>query len=341
MRRFGGERVKNFMKWADMPEDLPIEHKMISKSIEQAQIRVEGHNFDIRKRVLEYDDVVNKQRETIYGQRRKILQSEPDEVREQIQRMITEQIQYAVAQHLGEDPVDWDLAELHRTVLTIYPVPPSITPESLAELPDADAIEMALVKGALETYQERIERFGEEWMAEAEKYVMLNAVDQLWQRHLTDLDILREGIGLVGYGGRDPLVEYQRQSYEMWQALQEEIKAKVVSDIYRVAPREQRVPTQLRLSNIQAGRGALLTAAGGAAGDGRPKPVRGKGRPMVGEIPGLPLHISQYDGVGRNDPCPCGSGKKFKHCCNRIIQQSRQTVSQDAVKRTAGRRRRR
>ncbi len=340
MRRFGGERVKNFMKWADMPEDLPIEHRMISKSIEQAQVRVEGHNFDIRKRVLEYDDVVNKQRETIYSQRRRILSAEPGELREQIQQMITEQIQNATAQYLNGDPMEWDLAELHRAALTIYPVPPDITPDTLADMTDPDAIELALVKGALQAYQERINRFGEEWMAEAEKQVMLSAVDQLWQRHLTDLDVLREGIGLVGYGGRDPLVEYQRQSYEMWQALQEEIKAKVVSDIFRVAPREQRVPTQIRLSNIQAGRGALLTATG-ASGDGRPQPARGKGRPTTSDIPGLPLHISQYDGVGRNAPCPCESGKKFKHCCYPIIQRNRQTVSQEAVKRTAGRRRRR
>jgi preprotein translocase subunit SecA len=346
MRRFGGERVKSFMKWADMPEDMPIEHGMITKSIEQAQVRVEAHNFDIRKRVLEYDDVVNKQRETIYSQRRKILSSAPHELREQIQRLITEQIQRVVADMLAGDPVDWDLEELHRAVLNIYPVPADITPQALAALGDAEAIELMLVKGALRAYQTRVERFGEEWMAGAERYVMLNAVDSLWQRHLTDLDVLREGIGLMGYGGRDPLVEYKRQSYEMWQALQEEIKAKVVHDIFRVAPVEQqRIPTQVRLSNIQAGRGAMPTAApvpaAASAGDGsRPQPVRGK-LPTTSEISGLPLHISRYEGVGRNDPCPCGSGKKFKYCCYPIIQRNRQTVSQEAVKRSVARRHRR
>ena len=321
MRRFGGERVKNFMKWADMPEDMPIEHGMISKSIQQAQVRVEGHNFDIRKRVLEYDDVVNKQRETIYSQRRKILESAPGELRDQIQRMVTEQIQAATGQHLPQDPIDWDLEEAYRAALMIYPVPSHITPESLDELPDADDIELALVKGALEVYNERLAQFGDDWMAEAERYVMLMAVDQLWQRHLTDLDILREGIGLVGYGGRDPLVEYQRASYDMWNALQEEIKAKVVQDIYRVAPREQqRVPTQLRLSNIQAGRGTV------PGGDQKPpEPVR---------------NIGMFDNVGRNDPCPCGSGKKFKHCHYQEVQKQRRTVSPDAVKRSVSRRRR-
>jgi len=315
---------------------MPIEHRMITKSIEQAQVRVEGHNFDIRKRVLEYDDVVNKQRMTIYGQRRKILSAEPGELRDQIQRLITEQIQSAVSDHLGRDRIDWDLQELHRAVLSLYPVPAHITPETLAEYKDADEIELALVKGALEVYQDRINRFGSEWMAEAEKFVMLMAIDQLWQRHLTDLDILREGIGLVGYGGRDPLVEYQRQSYEMWTALQSEIKAKVVQDIFRVAPREeQRFPTQVRLSNIRAGRGAMPVAS--PSNGGRQQPVAG-GQPAAPE----PVrNIGMYDNVGRNDPCPCGSGKKFKHCHYPILQQQRQTVAPDAIRHTAAARRRR
>jgi preprotein translocase subunit SecA len=335
MRRFGGDRVKGFMKWADMPEDMPIEHRMISKSIEQAQVRVEGHNFDIRKRVLEYDDVVNKQRMTIYGQRRKILSAQPGELRDQIQRLITEQIQSAISDHLEGDRIDWDLQEVHHAALTMYPVPAHITPDTLAQYKDADEIELALVKGALEAYQDRIDSFGSDWMAEAEKFVMLMAIDQLWQRHLTDLDILREGIGLVGYGGRDPLVEYQRESYEMWMALQSEIKAKVVQDIFRVAPREeQRVPTQLHLSNIRAGRGAMPVA---------PTPDGGR-QPVAGGQPAAPepaRNIGMYDNVGRNDPCPCGSGKKFKHCHYPILQQQRQTVAPDAIRHTAAARRRR
>src|SRR5690606_2513598 len=271
MRRFGGDRVKGFMQWADMPEDMPIEHSMITKSIQQAQIRVEGHNFDIRKRVLEYDDVVNKQRETTYAQRRKILTSEPGELREQIQRMITEEITELVEEHTQGDPVDWDLEELHRAALAIYPVPAEITPDVLAGYDDPEEITLLLVKGALQAYDQRVEQFGEEWMTQAEREVLLNAVDTLWQRHLTDLDVLREGIGLVGYGGRDPLVEYKRESFQMWTALQEEIQAKVVQDIYRVVPRE-RAPQVLRLSNIRTGRGAMPTATNAPAAP--PEPVR-------------------------------------------------------------------
>jgi preprotein translocase subunit SecA len=340
MRRFGGDRVKNFMKWADMPEDLPIEHNMISKSIEQAQIRVEGYHFDMRKHVLEYDDVVNKQRETIYSQRRKILAAEDGDLRNQIQHMITEQIQTVCALHLAGEPMDWNLEELHRAALTIYPVPASITPEAMAQFDEADEIELMLVKGALEAYHDRVAQFGEEWVAQAEKYVMLNTVDHLWQRHLTDLDVLREGIGLVGYGGRDPLVEYKRQSFEMWQALQEEIKTRVVHDIFRVAPREQqarpRVMLQRQLSNVQAGRGAIPQAV--------PVPEPQQGRAVAGGEQAAPepaRNVGMYDNVGRNDLCPCGSGKKFKHCHYREIQGQRQTVAPGDVKQRAPTRRRR
>jgi len=341
MRRFGGERVKNFMKWADMPEDVPIEHGLISKSIQQAQVRVEGYHFDIRKRVLEYDDVVNKQRETIYKERQKILNAQPGDLRDQVQHMITEQIHALVEDNLQGDPIDWDLEELHRSAYALFPVPAAITPDTLENLRSADEIELALVKGALQAYDERITRFSAEWMAEAEKQVLLNAIDQLWQRHLTDLDILREGIGLVGYGGRDPLVEYQRQSFQMWGGLQEEIKAKVVQDIYRVIPREQQqptrrqLPTQLRLTNIQAGRGPVLAAPTPSNGE-RPAAAQPQ-RPPASEPA---RSLGTFDNVGRNDPCPCGSGKKFKHCHYPLLQQQRQTVAPETIKRTVPKRRR-
>ncbi len=317
MRRFGGDRVKNFMKWADMPEDMPIEHSMISKSIQQAQIRVEGHNFDIRKRVLEYDDVVNKQRETIYSQRRKILTSQPGELRDQIQRMITEQVQALVKQHLSGDPVDWDLEELHRAALNIYPVPGDITPDTLAETDDPDEIELVLVKGALQVYDQRIQQFGAEWMDRAEKEVMLNAVDQMWQRHLTDLDILREGIGLVGYGGRDPLVDASAKATRCGPCSSRRFRTRSWGTFSASLHAKAQLIPRLRLSNIQAGRGALQLAL---------KPRRNRC-----------ANLGMYDNVGRNDPCPCGNGKKFKHLRR---GSKRQTVAPETVRRTAGRRRR-
>jgi preprotein translocase subunit SecA len=341
MRRFGGDRVKGLMKWADLPEDLPLEHSMVTKSIQQAQVRVEGYHFDVRKRVLEYDDVVNKQRETIYSQRRKILNAQPGELRDQIQRMIAEMIQAVCKRHLRHEQYDWNLEELHRDVLAIYPVPSTITPETLTAYSDPDDVQVTLVKGALEAYQSRLTLFGAEWMAEAERYVMLMTVDQLWQRHLTDLDVLREGIGLVGYGGRDPLVEYKRQSYEMWGDLQEEIKTKIVHDIFRVAPRQQQQLPQLRLTNIRAERGEMPAAPAPTV----PSPRDGRAAvPAGGNQPKAPepmRNIGMYDNVGRNDPCPCGSGKKFKHCHYPILQQQRQTAAQETVKRSPGGRPRR
>ncbi len=344
MKRFGGDRVKGFMKWTDMPEDLPIEHKIISKSIEQAQIRVEGYHFDVRKHVLEYDDVVNKQREAIYSQRRKILSAQNGELRDQVQSIITERIQAVCADQLEGDPVDWNLEELHRVALTIFPVPASITPETMAQYQERDQIELLLVKGALEIYQQHIAQYTDEWMAQAEKFVLLNTVDQLWQRHLTDLDVLREGIGLVGYGGRTPLVEYQRQSFEMWQSLQDEMKTKVARDIYLVAPPDQqaqqrrRLQLQRQVSNVQTGRGPMpapLPAAEAAPQRAQPVAANHSGRPE-------PIrNVGKFDNVGMNDLCPCGSGKKFKKCHYLEIRGQRETVAPTEVKQRAPTRRKR
>ncbi|MBN2305302.1 MAG: preprotein translocase subunit SecA, partial [Anaerolineae bacterium] len=346
MRRFGGERVKNFMKWADMPEDMPIEHGLISKSIQQAQVRVEGHNFDIRKRVLEYDDVVNKQRETIYSQRRKILEAKPGELREQILLMVTEQIQGLVKQHMPVDhptAAEWDPDEAHRALVTAYPVLGQVTPDQLRGIETREELEQLLLQAALRVYNAHVVDFGDEDMSGFERYVMLETVDQLWQRHLTDLDVLREGIGLVGFGGRDPLVEYQRQSFEMWTALQTEIKDLIAGDIfrraelYKQARAQRRDVERRRLSNIQVGRGALPGMPPAAATAGT------TARAVAGNAPEPPQavrNVGMYDNVGRNDPCPCGSGKKFKHCHYADVQKDRHTVSQDSVKRRQSTRRR-
>jgi preprotein translocase subunit SecA len=241
--------------------------------------------------------------------------------------MITEQIQAVCEEHLDGDPIDWNLEELHRTALAIYPVPPHINPDTMAQHNDADDVELMLVKGALQVYDQRLQQFTPEKMGMLERFVLLNSVDQLWQRHLTDLDILREGIGLVAYSGRDPLVEYQREAYGVWAALQDEIQAKVARDIFRVAPREdQRL--QLRLSNIQAGRGSM------------PVERAAQGAPVQQKAPEPVRNVGMYDNVGRNDPCPCGSGKKFKYCHYREMQQQRQPLTPGEVKRAPVRRRR-
>jgi preprotein translocase subunit SecA len=316
MRRFGGDRVKGFMEMANMPEDEPIQHGMISKSIEQAQIRVEGHNFDIRKRVLEYDDVVNKQREAIYDQRREVLAAGENELRERIQRMIAEEVTDLVDIHLAGSPDDWDLQELYRQALALYPVPEDIQPENWEQMSDEE-IENELLKGALRAYDAKIQEVGSgERMAYAERDITLQVIDRLWVRHLTDLSVLREGIGLQGIRGRDPLVEYKIEGFQMYQALQEEIQSELSRLIYRFRIEE---PVQQTFQNIRASHASSTPS--------KPEPVR----------------ATEKDKVGRNDPCWCGSGKKYKHCHYKEDQLNRDTVDLDSVASSpsGGRRRRR
>ncbi len=323
MRRFGGERIKNFMSGMlgrlGQDEDLeaPITHRWITQSIAQAQVRVEGYNFDIRKRLLEYDDVINKQREVIYKQRREVLDS--DNLREQILRMVREEIEALAESHLaGEYPEEWDLVGLHRAALAIFPVPREVNPDAWEGL-GREEITQQLVEASVQVYEAREARFadidvgGAPFMRFAERRVILQVVDNLWIHHLTDLDMLREGIGLQAYGHRDPLVEYKREAHAMWEQLLGQIQRQVVELIYRVEPQvQQPQPRQIRYqTNRGDGRGAASVRA------------------------------DQWANVGRNDPCPCGSGKKFKNCHYREIQKQRQTVNQDEVKRGVSRRRRR
>ncbi|NDJ59871.1 MAG: preprotein translocase subunit SecA [Chloroflexi bacterium] len=290
IKRFGGDRVKGFMNWANLPEDEPIKHNMISRSITQAQVRVEGYNFDIRKKVLEYDDVVNKQREVIYAWRHDIL--EVDSLRNAYMETLTEEIGNLVDEFAPDenDPDSWDLEALHKQLFTLFPVPTHVTPETMA-VESLDELEDMLTDAAIEAYDKKAEELGEELMQRAERVVMLNAIDTHWRRHLTDLDVLREGIGLVAIAQRDPLVEYKRQSYEMYQDLQNQIRTYAVRNLFRVqlnnAPQQvMRQPTQMR------------AVRPGAAANAKPEPVR----------------KSAKQSLGRNDPCWCGSGKKYKHC---------------------------
>lgn len=306
MKRFGGDRVKGFMDWANMPEEEAIQNRMISKSIEQAQIRVEGHNFDIRKRVLEYDDVVNKQREAIYDQRREILDAKPGVMREKIHRLIAEEIGTLCDSHLEGNPDQWNLEELYRAALNIYPVPTSITPDHWHHH-SAEEIEAELLKGALQVYETKMQEVGgSDTMDLIERDITLQIIDRLWVRHLTDLSVLREGIGLQGLRGRNPLVEYQIEGFQMYQALQEEIQSEVVRWIFRLQIAKQQ---EQQVQNIRA----VHPASGnGSSAPEKPQPVRSTSK----------------DKLGRNDPCWCGSGKKYKNCHLRADQQEKDALKQ-------------
>jgi preprotein translocase subunit SecA len=285
MKRFGGERIKNFMKWARIPEDEPLEHKLVTQSLGQAQVRVEGHNFDIRKRVLEYDDVVNKQREMIYGLRLEVLSGEG--LRERFLKMLEGTLADMIDEFVGTstNPDDWDLEALYQQLFTVFPVPTNITPDTLATL-DRDALEETIIASALETYNHKIVELGES-MPQAERFVMLKAIDDHWQRHLTDLDILREGIGLMSIAQRDPLVEYKREAFVMFGSLRKQIDRQSLRMIFTA---------QLQQVQRQPMRRQMQTVRPGAEADKKPEPVR----------------VSKK--LGRNEPCWCGSGKKYKDC---------------------------
>jgi preprotein translocase subunit SecA len=293
MRRFGGQNVANLMERFGLEDDMPIEAGVVSKSIETAQTKVEGHNFDIRKHVLEYDDVVNQQREIIYAQRRRILTS--PSLKENILSMVHDELEGLVRQYTAaEYSEDWDVAALYNTVRAILPLPATMTSESWRMQTPEELIEMFHTL-ADEHYEEKEKQIGLETMRQIEKLVMLDTVDRLWVRHLTALDALRTGIGLRAYGQQDPLVAYKREALDMYQMLVQEIQETIVRMIYHLELPPQRRPRPRNLQARHASMDGQMATAGAGEAQSR-TPVRAIKRP------------------GRNDPCWCGSGKKYKHC---------------------------
>jgi preprotein translocase subunit SecA len=297
MRRFGGERVKSFMEFAKIPEDEAIENGMVSKSIAQAQIRVEGYHFDTRKRILDYDDVVNKQREVIYAQRREILTR--DNLREMFIKILEERVA-DVLEEFAPDGSEGDLDRLHRQLFTLFPVPAHLTPESL-DL-DEDALEDLVMNEIEAIYDQKTAELGPELMLQAERMVMLRAIDRYWQRHLTDLDALREGIGLVSIAQRDPLVEYKREAFAMFETLQGQIREDAARTIFTVQLRQPQQPARRPMQMIRPPVAAMAGAPSGVPAGAANRPPA-KAEPARNTIK-----------LGRNDPCWCGSGKKYKNC---------------------------
>ena len=305
MKRFANDNVKRLMKTAGFPEDEAIQHGMISKSIEQAQVRVEGHNFDIRKRVVEYDDVVNRQREIIYKQRLDWLRKADDQLHADYWAMIEDQIAGAAAEvyaadHRG-DYLEPD-AMYQQLASTGLPLSPLIDPTSLEEL-EQDEVAMVLSVHAgemLHAKRNQLEEAREGLMEIAERQTVIRALDHYWQRHLTDLDILREGIGLQAIAQKDPLVEYQRQGFQMFRVVEDTYRQIASRNIFLLQPAVVQSPAQRRRTREYRPELSM----GGAE---RPtqQTVRKSGkRPK------------------RNQPCWCGSGKKYKHCHLREDQTS-------------------
>jgi preprotein translocase subunit SecA len=286
MRRFGGSRIAGLMDRLGLEEDVPLEHGLVTKSIENAQEKVEAYNFDIRKHVVEYDDVMNRQREVLYEQRRRVLTQESQ--RPLIMSWLEEELAALVADHLGaERPEDWDWEGLLKTASTIFPLPPQFSIGDDGAPPTHEAVVERLMELAEAAYDEREHQFGAEAMRMIERAWTLRIIDRLWIEHLTAIDDLREGIGLRAYGQRDPLVEYKREAHEMWEALLGLIHHDVVYTIFHVVPRAEPVrrPQQ------------AFTNRDNENGSARKQRASAK--------------------VGRNEPCPCGSGRKYKKCHGR------------------------
>ena len=322
MRIFGGDRIHRLMDRLRIDDDIPIEHSLISRSVESAQKKVEEQNFLIRKRVLEYDDVMNLQREVIYGQRQRILCGE--DMREDVLEIIERILRGEVAIFTGASRFseEWDLEEL-VTMLKGY-FPTTITVKSLGDPEELDAEELAdhVVDDAVKAYEEKEARFGPDTMRQLERWVLLRTLDSKWRDHLYEMDYLREGIGLRALAQMDPLVAYKNEGYDLFQEMMQSIQEDFVRYLYHLEiVREDQSGSGQRGGLAYSGGGDTglsqnFAAAGAAAArDGRLADSSGQAYEAAQQATRTvvaPRHVVK---VGRNEPCPCGSGKKYKNCC--------------------------
>jgi preprotein translocase subunit SecA len=289
MRLFGSDNISGVMDKLGMDDSVPVEHNLVTRSIESAQRKVETRNFEMRKHVLEYDDVMNQQREVIYSQRRRVLMGE--DLQESLQEMMISVIDSAVERYTAEGkyPEDWDIDGLVNFGEQIFIREGVLPPGELQELDSREEIQERLIDEALAHWQAREEELGLENMRDLERFILLRVVDSKWMDHLDAMDQLRTGIGLRAYGQKDPLVEYKFEAYNMFQEMIDAIQEDVVRYLYKVrlVPQEH----ERRVKHIAENRGE--------------------------EAPRTPVRVGPK--VGRNDPCPCGSGKKYKRCCGRQV----------------------
>ena len=306
MRIFASDGVRKMMDRLGMEEDVPIESKMVTKSIERAQTQVEGRNFEMRKHLLEYDDVMNKQREAVYRLRKRIL--EGVEGRDYIARVVGDIVASLVDRFCPQeaDPDDWETAAIdteYRSYVGLGIEDLGVDWETVA-LPD---LEERLVSGAHQQYEERVGQFGEENFARLERFLLLDTVDRQWKDHLLALDHLREGIGLRAYGQRNPLVEYKRESYVLFEDMWERIEDHVVKFLYHAEPVE-------RMEHRRQGVTTTMSHPEAQALKASHEQQEHAANTPVGQPAGPATVRRQQPKVGRNDPCPCGSGKKYKKC---------------------------
>ncbi len=289
MRIFGSDRISGVMERLGMEEGVPIEHKLVTRSIEHAQKQVETRNFEIRKHLLEYDDVMNKQREAVYGLRRKVLEEENHS--EYILELADDILQYLIGQRCPakSDPRDWDLQNLIVDLHGQFGL--DFDKEKLKELENAEDIHDFLYQKLEQTYTDKKAAIGDQRWTFHERMLMLHVIDSQWKDHLYALDHLKEGIGFRGYGQRDPLVEYKRESFELFEEMMNRMEDDIVRYVFLTQPPPDQTAPRVRAPRQVSLSGPSLEAAVAVAA------------------------AKKSAKVGRNDPCPCGSGKKYKRCC--------------------------
>ena len=311
--------MKDRMKRVNIPEDQPVEHKMIRSSIEAAQKNVEGHNFDIRKHVLQYDDVMNRQREVIYGKRKDILTKES--LSEEIWEDINNEFESLVNFHCAsEDKQVWDKKEIVENVVTVFPLGDDLE-EQIKSSTDKDEIQDLILEKAKTLYEKKKEEAGEETWQQVEKAVYLRVMDLLWIEHLDAMVRMREGIGLRGYAQKDPLAEYKQESYDMFQRLLGAISADITRMIFKVKVEARPTVSQEERRELEEKKKMAFKGAEEPKGDfeDEAKEIAQK-KPVITQQP-VQSSATVRDPsekkvkIGRNDPCPCGSGKKYKKCC--------------------------
>ncbi|GAA4376616.1 preprotein translocase subunit SecA [Actinomadura verrucosospora] len=342
MRLFNSARVESIMTRLNIPDDVPIESKIVSNAIKSAQSQVEQQNFEMRKNVLKYDEVLNRQRKVIYAERRKVLEGE--DLHDQVRRMIDEVVAGYVAGATGEGfAEEWDLDKLWKAFKQLYPI--SLTVDELVEDIggdisglDAETLAEKIREDALAAYDKREEELGAEVMRELERRVVLSVLDRKWREHLYEMDYLQEGIGLRAMAQRDPLVEYQREGYDMFNAMLDGIKEESVGYLFNLEVEVEEQPEtpvvgaepvavaesapavdmeKAEEADVEEAEEAVSIKAKGLDQPKRPKKLEYSAPTVDGEG-GVEHHseetADEYAGVNRNDPCPCGSGKKFKRC---------------------------
>ncbi|HEY6368490.1 MAG TPA: preprotein translocase subunit SecA [Candidatus Binatia bacterium] len=298
MRIFGADRIQGIMGRLGMEEGVPIEHGLVTRAIENAQKKVEAHNFDIRKHLLEYDDVMNKQREVIYNQRREVLKGE--DLKEDVVEMAQGLADEIVARYGDKElhPSDWDLPGLREGLNHQFNLRIDFKGEEL-ENTTVDGLTEVAVQKIIGAYEEKEKRFGAPMLRQLEKIIMLQTIDSLWKDHLLGMDHLKEGIGLRGYGQKNPLQEYQKEGFEMFEEMIHRIQEDVVQKLFTVEIARETVAQEIEMQQVRPQRMVLSHGSENVV------------------APRAPQARRQGEKIGRNNPCPCGSGKKYKRCCGK------------------------